>query len=574
MIKNCVKKISAIIIIALIVNIMTPYAAIVSDNDGTAFVTKSEFDALKKNFNEQITIYENSIDGKIDGAIAAYLAGMKTGHNIIEKANIAFLGYPLRIVNKVECLENLDNPIRNQASPSFIFQYELTVAAHNGLYSSLAKFLMDPAWYTPDFLNGTWKNENKFLVTGMTKEPKFKRTNLIAGDTACGGNGTYIENHNFVIVGDYKNFVIWGSEASGLGWLKPDTTRFEHTKRGTEYNDYELLINTADATTSLENVPTLQTIQTYVANGNWAWDSNSDLTYAPSTIGANFADPKAYHLVNNTGNDLKSVTYKYTDVTKLNAIYNFNEASASDVTKMKKYLAAISYGDDHAIYLTNRLKNRMWLNNSNNYGKYKRSWGNRVIDLEHNDYFGILGMVTEGLNIEGPYSAPSDVSYKHDYDNRSACVPSKIYYNFNKVDGTAIEHHMVEGIPLYSFSSDYGNNIERLTITFNLQVDEKYTSNQKYIMFSNEPIATQQYDVSTIKNLDYLKFKSASGGIVSNSNDRIAKLSSGTNKLVITNSDELLKGGNVLYMKIIWDDINEREVTITNTPEVYIEYTS
>ena len=50
-------------------------AAVVSDNDGSAFVTKAEFEALKENFAGQIDNYNTSIDSKIDGAIAAYLAG-------------------------------------------------------------------------------------------------------------------------------------------------------------------------------------------------------------------------------------------------------------------------------------------------------------------------------------------------------------------------------------------------------------------------------------------------------------------------------------------------------------------
>ena len=64
------------LIFALILSINS-FAAIVSDNDGSAFVTKSEFEALKKDFADQVDDYNTSIDGKIDGAIAAYLAGMK-----------------------------------------------------------------------------------------------------------------------------------------------------------------------------------------------------------------------------------------------------------------------------------------------------------------------------------------------------------------------------------------------------------------------------------------------------------------------------------------------------------------
>ena len=52
-------------------------AAIVSDNDGAAFITKAEFEAMKSNFRTQINEYSHSIDGKIEGAIASYLAGLQ-----------------------------------------------------------------------------------------------------------------------------------------------------------------------------------------------------------------------------------------------------------------------------------------------------------------------------------------------------------------------------------------------------------------------------------------------------------------------------------------------------------------
>lgn len=59
------------------------FSAIVSDNDGSAFVTKKEFDALKKGFANQIDNYNSSIDQKIDGAIAAYLAGLRVSTKYI-----------------------------------------------------------------------------------------------------------------------------------------------------------------------------------------------------------------------------------------------------------------------------------------------------------------------------------------------------------------------------------------------------------------------------------------------------------------------------------------------------------
>ena len=64
------------------------FGAVVSDNDGSAFITKAEFDSLKNNFQAQIDQYNTSIDGKIDGAIASYLAGINVSPTINQ--NIIF----------------------------------------------------------------------------------------------------------------------------------------------------------------------------------------------------------------------------------------------------------------------------------------------------------------------------------------------------------------------------------------------------------------------------------------------------------------------------------------------------
>ena len=52
------------------------FSAVVSDNDGSAFITKAEFDSLKNNFQSQLDSYNTSIDSKIDNAISSYLAGI------------------------------------------------------------------------------------------------------------------------------------------------------------------------------------------------------------------------------------------------------------------------------------------------------------------------------------------------------------------------------------------------------------------------------------------------------------------------------------------------------------------
>ena len=70
------KRIVALFLVLLLS--IESFGAVVSDNDGSAFITKAEFDSLKNNFQSQIDQYNTSIDSKIDGAIASYLAGIKT----------------------------------------------------------------------------------------------------------------------------------------------------------------------------------------------------------------------------------------------------------------------------------------------------------------------------------------------------------------------------------------------------------------------------------------------------------------------------------------------------------------
>ena len=82
------RKITGILSILLIfLMCINSVAAVVSDNDGAAFITKAEFDSLKNNFQNLIDNYNKSIDNKIDGAIASYLAGI----NLQNKISSTFL---------------------------------------------------------------------------------------------------------------------------------------------------------------------------------------------------------------------------------------------------------------------------------------------------------------------------------------------------------------------------------------------------------------------------------------------------------------------------------------------------
>lgn len=71
-----IRKLIGLILCIILLTSSYVTAAIVSDNDGSAFITKAEFEAMKIGFDEQIAQYNESIDNKIDGAIASYLAAL------------------------------------------------------------------------------------------------------------------------------------------------------------------------------------------------------------------------------------------------------------------------------------------------------------------------------------------------------------------------------------------------------------------------------------------------------------------------------------------------------------------
>ena len=73
--KKKLKKVLALLIAMLLC--FNNFAAVVSDNDGSAFISKAEFDSLKNNFQSQLNEFNTSIDNKIDEAIASYLSGIK-----------------------------------------------------------------------------------------------------------------------------------------------------------------------------------------------------------------------------------------------------------------------------------------------------------------------------------------------------------------------------------------------------------------------------------------------------------------------------------------------------------------
>ena len=121
MMKNIKRLIALFIVIILNVN---SYAA-VGSNDGSAFVTKAEFDAIVNTFNEQMDNYEKNVVSKVDGAIANYLSGLTQ-----ESTTTKNVGYLSIIPNNV-------TSITMQPYDAFPYKGGKPKVAFNGLLVSL-----------------------------------------------------------------------------------------------------------------------------------------------------------------------------------------------------------------------------------------------------------------------------------------------------------------------------------------------------------------------------------------------------------------------------------------------------
>ena len=165
------------------------FAAIVSDNDGSTFVTKSEFESLKKDFANQIKSYNESIDNKIDGAIASYLAGINLEQKII--------------------LDSLLNNINDSCTDSYVSG---DTKVKYG-YRCMAKSYSTPSTQKPE-----GAIVNFFLANGLTgstgtqwRGGGFARIGMNSGDSRTGlydvdvPSATGRKNGKYVMFGKYNN---------------------------------------------------------------------------------------------------------------------------------------------------------------------------------------------------------------------------------------------------------------------------------------------------------------------------------------------------------------------------------
>ena len=129
------KNIAIVLIVVLCIN---SFAAIVSDNDGSAFITKAEFDSLKNDFQSQINNYQTSLDSKIDGAIASYLAGIRVSNKTTQPL-LLWSNATLGLVEQPDSHKYVEGTVGGSISiDAFIASNEQWINGNNSITANLS----------------------------------------------------------------------------------------------------------------------------------------------------------------------------------------------------------------------------------------------------------------------------------------------------------------------------------------------------------------------------------------------------------------------------------------------------
>ena len=207
------KRILSLFLVAILNT--TSYAA-VGGNDGSAFVTKAEFDALVNTFNEQMDNYSDNIITKIDGAIANYIAAQSASNTF--KRSIAL---PLSVNKGILSVGKNAKLDYSYGIPTF-YGWSFRTDFRTGNYGS-------DAFVFKCNQKGVTSDEYKVDKTVITN---IRESNTKYQSTAM-WSGYYEDGYDYVSIGGYNNENAYNSFASvetNGGWAAERMSVFKNTK--------------------------------------------------------------------------------------------------------------------------------------------------------------------------------------------------------------------------------------------------------------------------------------------------------------------------------------------------------
>lgn len=538
------KRFAALFLVVLIS--IDSVAAIVGDNDGPSFITKAEFENLKIEFDEQIDRYNKSIDEKIDGAIASYLAGIRIQNYYTLKQAESELEYPItfRMKNGVF---NWDHWKTNGATPYWAPDYKTYIWGVRATANFLVNKEFTSSKATNRFYNGKWNSEiGMYLIDGMLNDV----SGIITVKT-CFYNLPTLQyaDEQYVTFG----FVLdqsstYGRVERGTGWNTRDKVRASGNS----------LIDFFSGSTSYSSL---------LVDAIWSWNSNAALSISSSST-SNEHYLNQYKSPSNgytEGNNPGSLTYtsslKYTP-SKINFIMNAYDTNRTDTTG-KRIELPVAY-ETH-IYLTN--KNNFKKDLQNGSAINTTYWnGYRIGDSAgesgwnakqtYRTTWRFGNMISPGWTLEPQFSG-----YSRDIYKRSFMEPHLMYY-IVKTPYTDEEkvQVMTNGILLTEADQD----IKSLQIK--LKLSSETQSVKKYLVLSKQPIEQMNYsNVPTEAAADADRYyKIYTDRELKSTATYTYELSEGENKVYI---GDIYKD-DLVYYKILWDTSNTSYATITEDPEL------
>ena len=522
-IKRMLKRVVAAF--ATLLLCINSFAAIVSDNDGSAFITKAEFDSLKNNFQSQIDNYNTSIDAKIDGAIAAYLAGIQISKNENRRLLLidSKLEYPLEIYmrNTEFNVSNYDNWVYNSCwKPDYDWNFTFQRAAKYGSariqysnFSSNNKL----KW----FYKGSRSGDN-YKVTGIVKN--FKIT-LKGTFNLMNTSKTSMDNLSAAVFMDQT------------GKVSAETNRtsgYNRTNIITDYTRYNFLLKTNISS----NKPPVEFVD------NWGRTSGPDLGTYNNKLYTAVSGSAVWQGITNASSDFMSGESSFNEE-NIKKVFNFADATTTE--KTGTVVAPVTYNYD--IYVTNKDKQKQDCTQVGTATLY-----------EDNSYvsggtFYIRHVVDPGWCLE-----PENYGYtSRNWYNKSLINPKRLVYDFTTpyTDTMYADHKMIEGIPLTEIEKKNDKiTYNYLLVDFNITKGSELSATP-YIFFSTKP--TDVYQTEKIEGDDFLDI-STSEKLTSKS--KYKAVVNGNNKLYVDVS-KLGSKNQPIYYKVIWSSNMDKNLTIS-----------
>ena len=534
--------------LALLLSIES-FAAVVGDNDGAAFITKAEFDSLKSTFQAQIDRYNQSIDNKIDGAIASYLAGVGVEKTVKYKTNVKNLSYPLKIVDHYKEFQEVTDDVLNTSDNTKNYNQPSLWQPTTYFYAvrvrkDMAELSLVGSEFTSNTNNCYYgvRDGNDFVITEEGNMPT--KTDLMYGvidnyqsngydavsifrldmkKSYTSSNGLSTRNYDWdqsgVVNPSYTD--CWFSNESRVEY--PPQIGYGNS---TDYTNFSI---TPKGMTGLD-----------VLNVKWS-DGGSSFYYGK--------DHMAAYTTSLT-------TSSYTEPvcrTILDTIWN-NESDAN--------LALVGYTNNgvKGVWYTNKKKNRKLLLKSNEGVLNKAvKWSGRSIG-ENPAKQCVSAFITSGENLESENENSTRAWY-----NKSLIRQNRLKYKVTFDSGNTIMHRMNQGVPLINLKDETIADIAKFVV--NLDISSKVPTNKKYIVFSYNPIILNDYSADVDSDENYLKIKNANG-ITFISDTRKIELKDGSNKIELSDIDN----SKMLFCKILWQTTTVKDGA--NYDDEYVTFES